>query len=251
MRKRIWIFIIVIIIGVFIINSHPQRHITFGAAQHFSEFVDQTVNEFIIQKRCITIGYNSKELIPNYVGEILTYKMTVGNTERERGFHKEQDLPGYCQTVSKDYTGSNYDRGHMAPAADFRFDKDAMYESFSMANIIPQAKQLNRGEWKDLENYVRNLTKRCDTLYVITGPIIGNSKKKLKKKITIPEKCFKAVIGSKNGQWVISAAWVLWNDNRKQDKEDCMMTIDELESILGRDLFYKVNNEVLESNIQL
>lgn len=56
----------------------------------------------------------------------------------------------------KDYNDCKYDRGHMAPAADFAHN-DAQYKStFTMANISPQAPFLNRGIWERLESWIRH-----------------------------------------------------------------------------------------------
>ena len=52
---------------------------------------------------------------------------------------------------------SRYDKGHMAPVADFKFSNKAMYESFSIANVAPQSLNLNRIYWAKLEQKVREI----------------------------------------------------------------------------------------------
>ena len=64
------------------------------------------------------------------------------------------------QTSTGDYTKSGYDRGHMAPAADMKWNKQAMEESFYMSNICPQNPNLNRGDWNDLEEKSRQMAKK-------------------------------------------------------------------------------------------
>ena len=39
----------------------------------------------------------------------------------------------------------------MCPAADNKWDADAMKESFYTTNICPQNENLNKGDWNDLE----------------------------------------------------------------------------------------------------
>ena len=68
-----------------------------------------------------------------------------------------------------DYAGSGYDRGHMAPAADFNFDRAAIAETYYFTNICPQAPVLNRGAWLDAENEVRRLA-ASGTVHVVTFP---------------------------------------------------------------------------------
>lgn len=49
-------------------------------------------------------------------------------------------LSFYCaiQSNTKDYNNARYDRGHMAPAADFICDPDWRDATFTMANVCPQ-----------------------------------------------------------------------------------------------------------------
>lgn len=56
-----------------------------------------------------------------------------------------------------DYAHNDYDKGHMAPAADFNCDETALKETFSYVNCALQHKDLNRGQWKDLEAYEKEL----------------------------------------------------------------------------------------------
>lgn len=210
-----------------------------------SFFVDKLSNERIIKKTYITIGYNLDYFIPNYVGEILTKSMLVGQNSRETVFHNEDNI----YVSSGDYTNSGFDRGHLSPAADFKFSKIGMYESFSMANIAPQYPKLNRGNWKRLEKYVRSLTKYVDTLYVISGTIVKSKETKIKNKIIVPTHFYKAVIGTKNNKFKISCAWIFSNNINNILEEQ--LSINKLEKIISRNLFYKINNEKIEGRIIL
>ena len=67
-----------------------------------------------------------------------------------------------------DYSGSGYDRGHMAPAADFNFDRIALGETYLYSNICPQRPELNRGQWADIERQVRDLALDRGTVHVVT-----------------------------------------------------------------------------------
>lgn len=70
-----------------------------------------------------------------------------------------------------DYAGSGYDRGHLAPAEDFRENAKKMSQSFYLSNMIPQNPQNNRGLWAKLEQNTRNWAMQYNQAYVITGPI--------------------------------------------------------------------------------
>ena len=71
---------------------------------------------------------------------------------------------------AEDYAGSGYDRGHLAPAADFNFDRSALAETYLFTNVAPQVPNLNRGAWLDAETEVRRLA-ASGTVHVVTFPV--------------------------------------------------------------------------------
>lgn len=103
----------------------------------------------------------------------------------------EKNLP---YVKPQEYVGSGYDRGHLAPAADFAYSQRAMDLSFVMSNMAPQSKSLNQRAWLKLETQVRKWACGEGHLTVITGPILKSGLKKLRSGLAIPEKFFKVVI---------------------------------------------------------
>lgn len=73
-----------------------------------------------------------------------------------------------------DYTGSGYDRGHMAPnhAISSRYGAAAQKLSFMMSNIAPQTPALNRGVWREVEHRIADLwTERYGEIWVVVGAV--------------------------------------------------------------------------------
>jgi len=64
---------------------------------------------------------------------------------------------GYSLPKHEDYTHSGYDRGHMAPNADFNDTRENALLTFFIANIWPQTPLVNRDEWLQTENEARRL----------------------------------------------------------------------------------------------
>ena len=58
-----------------------------------------------------------------------------------------------------DYRNNEWDRGHLAPAAAFNCDRETLKKTFSYLNCALQHEGLNRGPWKELERFERNLAK--------------------------------------------------------------------------------------------
>jgi endonuclease G len=115
------------------------------------------------------------------------------NTARQGKFHEDERLPPDDRAMLSDYTRSGYDRGHMTPSGDMP-DPHAQQQSFSLANIVPQAPTLNRGVWEGIESAVRQLATRRGELYVVSGPAFqGSQLQSLKGRVLVPTATWKAV----------------------------------------------------------
>jgi endonuclease G, mitochondrial len=132
---------------------------------------------------------------PLYAAEHLTAARLAEAqaVDRVDAFHPEEALPPDVRSELADYVGSGYDRGHMAPSGDMP-DAEAQRQSFSLANIVPQDPQDNRGLWSDIEQAVRRLARTRGEIYVVTGPIFeGGTLASLKGRVLVPTRLFKAV----------------------------------------------------------
>jgi endonuclease G len=69
-------------------------------------------------------------------------------------------VKGVITSTSEDYENNIYDKGHLAPAADFNCNKDYLKQSFSYLNCVLQHEKLNRGVWRLLEAHERELAKK-------------------------------------------------------------------------------------------
>lgn len=130
-----------------------------------------------------------------WVAERLTAERVSAarQVERVNSFHPEPRLPTNERAELSDYARSGYDRGHLAPSGDMP-DASTQAESFSLANIIPQDADLNRGLWAGIEMAVRDLARLHGEIYVVTGPIYGGtSLRALKGRVLVPTSVYKAV----------------------------------------------------------
>ena len=109
---------------------------------------------------------------PIWSAERLTKASLAGARKipRQGAFHADDRLPRTDQAQLADFARSGYDRGHMAPAGDAPTPQ-AQAQTFSLANIVPQTAELNRGVWEGIESAVRHLVARQGELFVVTGPV--------------------------------------------------------------------------------
>lgn len=159
--------------------------------------------------RAFALLHSGVTRTPLYVSEHLTrasVEAARALDTRDNRFHPEGRLPQAERGELADYRGSGFDRGHMAPSGNMGERQDD-YESFSLANIVPQDGPLNRNGWAELEGYVRDLTAKLGETYVVTGPAFtGGNLKRLNGRVLVPSHVWKAIYvpGQGAGAWIVS-----------------------------------------------
>ena len=155
------------------------------------------------------VGYSGVSKTPAWVAEHLQSDAIFGKEPRTNNFMEDDSLPSSERATLADYSRSGYDRGHMAPAADFSRSAKEMAESFYLSNMVPQFPENNRAPWAHLEGHVRSLTKNTKDLYVVTGPVFGAGGKTIgSNHIAVPVQLFKIALDPSNGKL---GAWLLPN----------------------------------------
>ena len=204
--------------------------------------------EQILKRVAYTASYNSDLRIPNWVAWQLTGAHTEGKNKRAGvKFHEDTDVP-MPRAVDFDYVRSGYDRGHLCPSADNRWDAIAQEQSFLLTNVCPQDHNLNVGDWHELENLCRKWAKTYGSIYVVAGPVLFKGKHKTigKNKVTVPEAFFKVVLCMEGKPKAIG--FVYRNESGNRPKSYYVNTIDDVERITGIDFFPalpdNVENEV-------
>lgn len=142
------------------------------------------------------ISYFSKELkIPVAVVEKLEPEdFTDNKAGRTNDFRVDPRIPSRYQLSPKQYVRSKYDKGHLAASSNTS-DKRTVSQSYLMTNIVPQDPQLNRGTWKNMESFAKDLRKsNYHAKYVISGVIFDNCEvNKTVRGMPIADQMFKVV----------------------------------------------------------
>jgi endonuclease G len=165
--------------------------------------------------------------------------------KRRNAFHPEESLPRDDRAELRDYARSGFDRGHMSPSGDMPTE-DAQYQSFSLANMIPQDPNNNQQLWEGTEESVRSLTKRRGELYVVTGPIFeGASIQRINGRVLVPTFVYKAVYDPVNQQ---AGAYIAPN---APGTEYQTVSIADLEKRININLFPGMPDQVKQTRMDL
>lgn len=196
------------------------------------------LSEQILYRKAYTVSYNSETKCPNWVAWQLTSEEAQGRLKRISGkaFREDTDVRT-PRAVLEDYRGSGYDRGHMCPVGDCKWDAQAMYETYLLTNICPQDKKFNAGIWNDIEMASRRWAVKYGDIYIACGPIYMRKAHEVigENEVPVPEAFFKVVVclrGTPKG-----IGFICRNTDGKRKKDLYVNSIDEVERITGMDFF--------------
>jgi DNA/RNA endonuclease G (NUC1) len=140
----------------------------------------------------------------------------------------------------EDYTGSGYDRGHLAPnyAVATRYGPVAQRETFLMTNVMPQTPNVNRHLWKDIElRIAKEYGRYFGEVWVIAGPVFKEPVSRLPSGIAIPYAYYQIVTDFDRGNLRVMAFLVSKDTPPYTRPRRCLVSVDRLEELTGLDFF--------------
>ncbi len=218
----------------------------------------------VIKHSAYALAYSEEHEQAMWVMHQILPDVVEGRTSRTNDFRPdplidsgsavEQDY--FLKTKKPDgkyeYDGFGFDRGHLAPSADFRWNQHALSESYFYSNMSPQRPDFNRGAWADLEVKIRGYIHRNrTTLTVVTGPVLDDNLPVIARsvnQVSVPKQYFKVVVDLEGEQGI---AYLM--PNRKIDNPigSFARSIDEIEALTGFDFFPEMDPNLerrIESN---
>ena len=170
--------------------------------------------------------HSGESKTPVFVVEHLDRAMinAARGQKRSDRFFADARLPEGERAELADYRGSGYSRGHMAPAGDMS-SPDAMAQSFSLANMVPQDQVFNAGAWSEVEQHTRQYVLRAQAdVYVFTGPVFAAPAPTIGPgKVQVPSHLFKLVYDPCSGK-----SWAHWLANEARTTALPPISYDEL-----------------------
>lgn len=190
----------------------------------------------IVRYEGFSLCFDERRHTPRWVGWELLASEASGEESRSNRFWQDDDIYG-CPAPS-DYTNSGYDRGHLCPAADQKWSKQAMRDCFSMANMAPQDHALNSGAWATLEKKERLWAERDSAIVIIAGPVYsGSNPKKIGDTgVHVPDAFFKVFLAPYLDK-PRAIGFIYPNTSAPGNMQDYSMSVDGVEKITGLDFF--------------
>ena len=146
------------------------------------KFINESNCSQIIDNEFIVMCYDYKKKAVKAVSyTLLGDLMNETNIDERPSFYVEPKLKPKDRISATDYTNSGYDKGHMAPDAAFDWSQESLEAVYTLANIIPQAPQVNRRSWAKLELYVRKKAEALGELNVLNVVKYGERSRRMGK----------------------------------------------------------------------
>lgn len=214
-----------------------------------------------IMHAAMALQYDEAHEQAAWVAHIILPDVTTGTVGRTNDFRPDPKVATgtaveadyflkYLQPDSTfEYDGFGYDRGHLAPSADFRWSMQALSESYFYSNMSPQVADFNREAWAELEALLRGYLYENPgvQLYVVTGPVLEDGLPVIERsvnKVSIPERYFKVALDLKNGRGI---GFIMPNEKISYPLESFAVPIDQVEKVTGMDFFNQLEDAREES----
>ncbi len=218
-----------------------DKSIVYGGVPQAGGLVTQRV----LRNQAYLVGYSETLANPLWAAyRVVDLKRIPDSPPRPERF--ETDARTMARVAAADYTGSGYDRGHLAPnyAIATRYGEAAQRETFLMSNITPQRHALNAGLWKELEMKIAtSYPARYGEVWVLTGPIFSAGPQKLRGGVAVPEAFFLIVIDETESRLRTQAFIIPQETPAGSVANAFLVSIDEIERRTGLDFLHEIEDE--------
>lgn len=256
------ILIILVTIALFYAERYIDREnedypVIANGSTSYHEFDDtylpKSTTGTIVAHSYFTLSYSEEHEQAEWIAYELQKKQLSRNEIERPDFVQDRSV-GSGSADWRNYKNSGYDRGHLCPAGDRRFNYDAYHETFLTSNISPQDREFNGGIWNRLEQKVRYWARQNDGVFVITGGVLKNGLNRIgDEDVSVPEEFYKIVVDKANGSYK-TIAFLIPNQPSDRSFYEYAVSIDEIEEKTGIDFFPNLSEAIeskLESSVDL
>ena len=261
MRKKTWYTLLALLVvaagywletkGVDRESYLEQLHVDWGGNTSKNDTIYQDGSHFLPSSTTGQIihhkGYSLSYSEPHEQAEWVAYKLEkehLSGVDYKRPYFEMDDAVISGSANWRNYKDSGYDRGHLCPAADRKFSKEAFTETFLTSNVSPQEHQFNSGIWNRLEQKVRFWASRYDGVYVVTGGILKEIDITIgEEQVAVPKQFYKIVLDYNSGNPKV-IAFLSPHEESDTPLYYFVVTVESLEVISGIDFFPSMDDDV-------
>jgi len=248
LSKKLHLSFILSIIGIlnllFYSCENTQNNTTFNSEREiknklkdsFNYLPSSTTNEIVFHKY-YSLSYNENYENPEWVA----YKLSPGQisrAQRKRPYFLRDPKVKTQSAYYKNYYPNGYEKGHLLPAADRRFSKEAFDETFYTSNVAPMDHFFNAGIWNDLEKQVRYWSKRYGNLYVVTGGVLKPGLERIgHEEVAVPDEFYKIILDYNSPSRPKMIGFLIPHHDEIVSLKKFVVPVDSIEKITGIDFF--------------
>jgi endonuclease G len=187
----------------------------------------------------ITYEPNPSTGLPAWVAEWVSQETLLGYADRPGHFTVDTNVPPAIRARDEDYRGSGFDRGHLAASANWGKHRAA---TFNLANVAPQEADVNQRAIKQIEDELRQLVDDRTSLLIVTAPVYELAQRpRHAGRLRVPDAFVKAALIYTDGKPADARCYRVDN---VPTAITTRLTIDAAESLLQRDLFSELPDDV-------
>lgn len=214
----------------------------------YAPLAQSPFDEQIVEHNYFTLSYSEPHEVSRWVSYQLEPTQLQNCVERTNNFRPDP-LVKTGSATQADYQGSGFDRGHLLPAGDMKWNKEAMKDTFFFSNMTPQPARFNRGRWQSLEELVRAWTLKYKKLWIVTGPILKDNLAVIgTNQVVIPEEYYKVIL-RQEGQHYIGIGLLLTTEVPYTDLKEYAVSIKKIEDLTNIDFFPFMTDDGTETTV--
>ncbi|WP_339633834.1 DNA/RNA non-specific endonuclease [Bizionia echini] len=245
------ILAIVLVFGVygyeFFLNNKEEQAIVDSGREiktpTVAFFLPTSTTGQVVHHQGYSLSYSESHEQAEWVAYELK-KEHLSQTNFERPYFEIDKAVKTGAASWRNYKNSGYDRGHLCPAADRRYSKEAHDETFLTSNISPQNHDFNSGIWNTLEQKTRYWASKYNGVFVVTGGVLGRNLKTIgSEKVAVPNQFYKIILDYNDGNPKV-LAFLMPHVNSNKPLYEFVVSVDTVEELTGIDFFSELEDAI-------
>ncbi|MFD1293431.1 DNA/RNA non-specific endonuclease [Lutibacter holmesii] len=249
MRNRKFIYTLISVafaVGFYIYDNYYAADTSnTNSAQNTSTsaFLPSSTTGVIARHNFYTVSYNENFEQAEWVAYELE-SSHIKSANFKRPYFVEDPQISTKSASYRNYKNSGYNKGHLCPAGDRKFSKEAFDETFLMSNVTPQIYEFNGGIWNRLEQKTRYWAKKYKKLYVVTGGVLEPNLKTIgSENVAVPNYFYKIILDYQEPE-IKAIAFLMPHKKSEKALYKYVVSIDEIEKLTGIDFFPELDDSL-------